>query len=45
MGVIDARLPRPAGPTLFSRLGNWAPMLFALLLVAFAAIVRRRSAV
>lgn len=44
MGVIDAPLPRPAGPTLFSRLGNWAPMGFALLLVLVAMLVRRRAA-
>ena len=43
MGVIDAHLPRPAAPTLFSRLGNWAPMLFALLLIVIALFVRRRS--
>jgi apolipoprotein N-acyltransferase len=43
-GVIDARLPRPAEPTLFSHLGNWAPMIFALLLVAAALLVRRQGA-
>lgn len=44
MGVIDARMPRPAAPTLFGRLGNWAPMAFALLLVLAAMLVRRRVA-
>jgi apolipoprotein N-acyltransferase len=44
MGVIDARLPGPGAPTLFSRFGNWAPFAFALLLVAFAMLVRRRTA-
>jgi apolipoprotein N-acyltransferase len=44
MGVIDARLPAPGAPTLFSRVGNWAPFAFALLLVAFAMLVRRRTA-
>ena len=43
MGVIDARLPPPADATLFSRLGNWASMGFALLLVVVALTVRRRS--
>jgi apolipoprotein N-acyltransferase len=43
MGVIDARLPLPAPPTLFSRFGNILPFAFALLLVAFAIVVRRRS--
>ena len=43
MGVIDARLPLPAPPTLFARFGNWLPFGFALLLVAAAIAVRRKS--
>ena len=44
MGVIDANLPRPGPPTLFSRYGNWLPFAFALLLVIAAIIARRRAA-
>ena len=33
-GVIDARLPPAAPPTLFARFGNLLPFAFALLLVA-----------
>ena len=43
MGVIDARLPLAAPPTLFSRLGNWAPFAFALLLIVLAVLIKRRS--
>jgi apolipoprotein N-acyltransferase len=42
-GVIDARLPRPAPETLFSKLGNILPFLFALLLVGMAIAVRRKA--
>jgi apolipoprotein N-acyltransferase len=42
-GVIDARLPRPQPPTLFSRLGNLLPLLFALLLAGAAIAVRRKA--
>jgi apolipoprotein N-acyltransferase len=38
-GVIDARLPLPARPTLFARFGNALPFAFALLLVAAALAV------
>ncbi|MFN3946213.1 MAG: apolipoprotein N-acyltransferase [Allosphingosinicella sp.] len=41
-GVIDARLPRPAPPTLFARVGNLLPFLFALALVAAGAAAMRR---
>ena len=44
MGVIDANLPLPASPTLFSRFGNVLPFAFALLLVVIAMMVRRRAA-
>ena len=44
MGVIDARLPLAAPPTLFARFGNVMPFAFALLLVGIALLVRRRSA-
>jgi apolipoprotein N-acyltransferase len=40
-GVIDANVPRPALPTLFSRVGNWMPFLFALLLIGAALIPAR----
>jgi apolipoprotein N-acyltransferase len=42
-GAIDARLPRPAPPTLFARYGNLLPFVFALLLVAAAIAVRRKT--
>jgi apolipoprotein N-acyltransferase len=42
-GAIDANLPRPAPPTLFARLGNILPFIFALLLVAAAIAVRRKA--
>jgi len=42
-GAIDAALPTPHGPTLFSRFGNILPLLFALLLAATGfAIARKR---
>jgi apolipoprotein N-acyltransferase len=40
-GVIDARLPPAAPPTLFARAGNLMPFLFALLLVAAALLAGR----
>jgi apolipoprotein N-acyltransferase len=43
MGAIDSRLPAPKPPTLFARLGNLLPFLFALLLAAVAIAVRRRT--
>ena len=42
-GFIDARLPRPAPPTLFARLGNLLPFAFVLLLVAAAMLLGRRG--
>ena len=42
-GVIDARLPLPAPPTLFARFGNWIPFVFALVLVAAAIAIRRKA--
>ena len=42
-GAIDARLPAAAPPTLFARYGNILPFAFALLLVAAAIAVRRKS--
>jgi apolipoprotein N-acyltransferase len=42
-GVIDARLPRAAPPTLFARYGNLLPFVFALLLVGAAIAVRRKT--
>ncbi|WP_253183274.1 apolipoprotein N-acyltransferase [Sphingobium phenoxybenzoativorans] len=40
-GFIDTLLPPPAARTPFSRTGNWAPMLLALLLVGLAIATRR----
>jgi apolipoprotein N-acyltransferase len=40
-GIIDARLPAAHAPTPFARFGNGLPMLFALLLVAFAMVSER----
>jgi apolipoprotein N-acyltransferase len=45
-GVIDARLPPAAAPTLFARLGNWAPFIvagFLLLLAALSALQSHRK--
>jgi apolipoprotein N-acyltransferase len=42
-GAIDARLPRPAPPTLFARFGNLLSLAFALLLVAAAVAARRKT--
>jgi apolipoprotein N-acyltransferase len=46
-GFLDAALPAPLPPTLFSRLGNWAPFAFMLALLALAlvpgTIATRRS--
>jgi apolipoprotein N-acyltransferase len=42
-GAIDARLPRAAPPTLFARFGNLLPFVFALLLIAAAIAVRRKT--
>ncbi len=40
-GVIDARVPPAATPTLFARLGNWLPFIFAALLVGGAMLSSR----
>jgi apolipoprotein N-acyltransferase len=42
-GVIDTSLPRTARSTLFARFGNLLPFVFALLLVASAIAVRRKT--
>jgi len=42
-GVIDTSLPRVAPPTPFARLGNILPFIFALLLIAAAIAVRRKT--
>jgi apolipoprotein N-acyltransferase len=42
-GVIDAALPASLPPTLFARVGNILPLLFALLLALFAAALARRA--
>ena len=41
-GAIDARLPIAAPPTLFARLGNLLPALFAAHLIAIAIASRRK---
>ncbi|WP_326523668.1 apolipoprotein N-acyltransferase [Sphingomonas sp.] len=41
-GAIEVPLPPAAPPTLFSRIGNWAAAIVALLLLAGALVVRRR---
>jgi apolipoprotein N-acyltransferase len=43
MGAIDTRLPLPKTPTLFARIGNLLPLLFALLLAAAAIALRRKA--
>jgi apolipoprotein N-acyltransferase len=40
-GIIDTRLPAPKPPTPFARLGNFLPLLFALLLAALATVAQR----
>jgi apolipoprotein N-acyltransferase len=42
-GVIDALLPAPLPPTLFARVGNLLPLVFALLLAAGAMLVGRQA--
>jgi len=42
-GAIDARLPPARAPTLFARFGNILSFVFALLLVAAAIAVRRKT--
>ena len=43
-GVIDTTLPLPKPPTLFARVGNLLPFVFALLLAALALVAGRRKA-
>lgn len=42
-GTIDAPMPVPFPPTLFSRVGNWMALLVALLLSAGAVAIRWRG--
>lgn len=42
-GFIDALLPSPSEPTVFSHIGNWAALLLALALLALAVATRRAS--
>ncbi len=42
-GAIDVTMPEPLPPTLFSRIGNWAALVVALLLGATAVAIRRRA--
>lgn len=41
-GRIDGTVPPPAPPTLFSRLGNWLPLGWALLVLALSFLASRR---
>ena len=41
-GRIDARLPRPAAPTFFSRWGNNIPVAISLLMIICAVAISRR---
>lgn len=41
--AIDVAMPAPLPPTLFSRIGNWAALIVALLLGATAVAIRRRA--
>ena len=43
-GVIDTRLPPPAPPTPFARLGNLLPLLFAFVLAGLALLAQRIAA-
>ena len=42
-GRIDGRVPAALAPTLFARLGNLLPLLFALLLAAAAIALGRKA--
>ncbi|MEQ9661559.1 MAG: apolipoprotein N-acyltransferase [Parasphingopyxis sp.] len=42
-GTIDARLPAPAPPTLFSRFGNILPMIFAAMLIGISLLLGWRE--
>ena len=42
-GAIDARVPPAAGPTPFARFGNVLAFALALLLIAGAIAVRRKT--
>lgn len=42
-GHIDGNLPVSGAPTIFSRLGNFAPLIFAFLLLLIAVAFRRRD--
>jgi apolipoprotein N-acyltransferase len=42
-GAIEVPLPAPLPPTLFARLGNWLAIAVALLFVASAVALRRRT--
>ncbi|PJG49038.1 apolipoprotein N-acyltransferase [Sphingobium sp. LB126] len=42
-GFLDTALPPALPPTLFARLGNWAPFAFMLALIALAIATRRTT--
>lgn len=41
-GRLDGDLPPPLPPTLFSRLGNFIPLTFAIILIVFTVALRRK---
>lgn len=43
-GRIDGFVPPPASPTLFARLGNWLPLLWAVIFLFAGSVVMRRVA-
>ncbi len=42
---IDGFLPPPAAPTWFAKLGNWLPLIWAILLGVLSLVVMRRRSV
>ena len=42
-GAIERALPAPLPPTLFSRIGNWAALIVATVMLLFAVAIRRAS--
>jgi apolipoprotein N-acyltransferase len=42
-GRIEAPIPRPCPPTLFSRLGNWLAAIVSALMIICAVALRRRA--
>ena len=42
-GAIELPMPPALPPTVFSRLGNWAALIVALVFAAAAIAIRRRA--